>query len=82
MKKGGKYIAKDCGYLKNIKLYAQKGSKLILAEVNNPMSEGNRKMVPTKTLFHAFAHGSPMFNYEPLYELFASLEIPNNPTMH
>jgi len=72
MKKGGEYIAKDCAHLKNMKLYAQRGSKSILAE----------KMVPMKTSFHVFAHGCPMFNYESLYELFANLGIPNNPTMH
>jgi hypothetical protein len=72
MKKGGKYIPKDCAHLKNLKLYAQRGPKSILAE----------KMVPMKTLFHVFAHGCLMFNYEFLYELFANLEVPNNPTMH
>jgi hypothetical protein len=78
MKKGGKYIAKDCAHLKNMKLYAQRGSKSILAEVNNLMGEGNPKMVPMKTLFHV---SCLMFNYESLYELFASFRVPNNPTM-
>ncbi len=82
MKKGENYIAKDCAHLKNMKLYALRSSKSILAEVNNPMGERNQKMVPMKTLFHVFAHGCPMFNYESFYELFASLRIPNNPTMH
>jgi hypothetical protein len=82
MKKGGEYIAKDCAQLKNMKLYAQRGSKSILAKMNNLMGEGNQIIVPMKTLFHVFAHGCPMFNYESLYELFASLGVPNNPNMH
>jgi hypothetical protein len=65
-----------------MKLYAQRGSKSILAKMNNPMGEGNPKMVPMKTLFHVFAHGCLMFNYESLYELFASFEVADNPTMH
>jgi hypothetical protein len=35
-----------------------------------------------KTLFHILVHGHPMFDYESLYELFASLRVLNNPTMH
>jgi len=74
MKKGGEYIVKDCAHSKNMQLYAQRGSnsilpqrgsKSILPKVNNPMGEGNQKMVPMKTLFHVFAHGCLMFNYEP-----------------
>jgi len=65
MKKGGEYIVKDCAHSKNMQLYAQRGSNSILPEVNNPMGEGNQKMVPMKTLFHVFAHGCLMFNYEP-----------------
>ncbi len=65
MKKGGEYIVKDCAHSKNMQLYAQRGSNSILPEMNNPMGEGNQKMVPMKTLFHVFVHGCLMFNYEP-----------------
>jgi hypothetical protein len=41
-----------------------------------PMGEGNWKMVQMKTLFHVFTHDCPML------ELFVSLGVPNNPTMH
>jgi hypothetical protein len=41
VKKGEKYIAHDCAHLKNMKLYAQRGPKSILAQVNRPTSEGN-----------------------------------------
>jgi hypothetical protein len=39
-------------------------------------------MVQMETWFHVFTHGRPMLEYETLYELFASLGVPNNPTMH
>lgn len=39
-------------------------------------------MVQMKILFHVFTHGRPMLEYETMYELFASLDVPNNPTMH
>ncbi len=81
-KKGGTYIAKDCGHLKNITLYAQKVPKWILTQVNKLVGEGNWKMVQMKILFHVFTHGHPMLEYETMYELFANLGVPNNPTMH
>jgi len=37
VKKGGTYIVKDCGHLKNMRLYAQRGPKSILTQVNKPM---------------------------------------------
>ncbi len=37
VKKGGTYIAKDCGHLKNMRLYAQRGPKSNLTQVNKPM---------------------------------------------
>lgn len=82
VQKGEEYIAKDCAHLKNMKLYAQWGSKLVLAQVNNFVDKGNQKMVQMKTFFHILVHGHPMFVYESLYELFASLGVLNNPTMH
>lgn len=82
LKKGGTYIAKDCGHLKNMRLYAQRGPKSVFTQVNKPMGEGNQKMVQMKDLFHVFTHGHPMLEYEAMYELFARLGVPNNPTMH
>jgi len=41
VKKGEKYIAHDCAHLKNMKLYAHRGPKSILAQVNRPTCEGN-----------------------------------------
>ncbi len=41
MKKGGTYIAKDCGHLKNMRLYVQRGPKLVLTQVNKVVGEGN-----------------------------------------
>jgi hypothetical protein len=46
------------------------------------VGEGNWKMVQMKILFHVFTHGHPMLEYETMYELFANLGVPNNPTMH
>jgi hypothetical protein len=46
------------------------------------VGEANHKVVHLKTLFHIFAHGCPMLEYESLYELFVSLQVFNNPTMH
>jgi hypothetical protein len=45
VKKGGEYIAKDCAHLKNMKLYAKRGSKFALVHVNRPIREGNRKAI-------------------------------------
>jgi hypothetical protein len=45
VKKGGEYIAKDCAHMKNMKLYAKRGSKSILVQVNRPIGEGNRKTI-------------------------------------
>lgn len=82
VKKGGTYIAIDCVQVKNMRLYAQRGHKSILTQINKPMEEGNRKMVQMKALFHVLTHGHPMLEYKTLYELFVSLGVPNNPTMH
>jgi hypothetical protein len=60
MKKGGTYIAKDCGHLKIMTWYAKRGLKSVLTQVNKPMGEGNWKMAQMKTLFHVFTHGCPM----------------------
>jgi hypothetical protein len=35
-----------------------------------------------KTLFHVLANGHSMLEYETLHELFVSLRVPSNPTMH
>jgi hypothetical protein len=45
VKKGGEYIAKEYAHLKNMKLYAKRGSKSVLIQVNKPIGEGNRKVV-------------------------------------
>jgi hypothetical protein len=82
VKEGGTYIAIDCAHLQNMKLYVQRGPKSILTQVNKLVGEGNRKMVQMKALFHVFTHGHPMLEYKTLYELFASLGVLNNPTMH
>jgi hypothetical protein len=46
------------------------------------MGDSNWKMVQVNTLFHVLTHGCAMLEYETMYELFASLGVPNNPTMH
>jgi hypothetical protein len=69
VKKGGEYIAKDYAHLKNMKLYAQKGSKFVLAQVNKPIKEGNRKVVQMKCIFHVLFHGHPMLDFESFNEL-------------
>jgi hypothetical protein len=76
------HVVINCAHLKNMRLYAQRGPKSILTQVNKLVGEGNWKMVQMKTLFHFFTHGHPMLEYETLYELLASLGVPNNPTMH
>jgi hypothetical protein len=58
VKKGGEYIAKDYAHLKNMKLYAHRGSKFILVQVNRPMGEG------MKCIFHVLFHGRPMLEFE------------------
>ncbi len=82
VKKDGTYIVTYCAHLKKMILYAQRGPKSILTQVNKPMGEGNRKMVQMKALFHVLTHGHPMLEYKTLYELFVSLGVPNNPIMH
>jgi hypothetical protein len=81
-KKDEMYIAKGYAHLKKMRWYAQRGSNLILAQTNNPMGERNWKIVQMKTLFHVLAHGHSMLEYETLHELFVSLRVPSNPTMH
>jgi hypothetical protein len=76
VKKGGEFIAKDCAHLKNMKLYAKRGSKSILVQVNRPIEEGNRKVIQMKCIFHVLFHGCPMLKFESFYELFRSLNIP------
>ncbi len=68
--------------MKNYKLYMQKGSKSILAQMNRLVGEGNWKIVQMKFLFHILFHNHPMLEYESLYELFRSLNVLNNPSMH
>jgi hypothetical protein len=80
--KGGEYITIDCIHLKNMKLYAWRGAKSILAKSNKLMGEGNWKVVKIKTLFHVLSHGHPMLEYESLYEMFVSLGISKSPTMY
>ncbi len=82
VKKGREYIAKDCAHLKTMKLYAKKGSKFVLVQVNRPIGEGNRKDIQMKCIFHVLSHGCPMLDFKAFYELFKSLNIPNNPSMH
>jgi hypothetical protein len=82
VKKGGEYIAKDYAHLNNMKLYAHRGSKFVLVQVNIPIGEGNRKVIQMKCIFHVLFHGHPMLEYESFYELFKSLNVPNNPSMH
>jgi hypothetical protein len=53
-----------------------------MVQVTKHVSEASRKIIQMKTLFHIFAHGWPMLEYESLYALFVSLGIPNNPSMH
>ncbi len=52
VKKGWEYIAKDYAHLKNMKLYAQKGSKSILTQVNKPTKEGSKRIIQMKCIFH------------------------------
>jgi hypothetical protein len=37
---------------------------------------------PIEGFVSSLAHGCPMLEYKTLCELFASLGVPNNPTMH
>ncbi len=46
------------------------------------VSETNQKMVYMKTLFYVLAHGHQMLEYKSLYELFVTLQVSNNLTMH
>jgi hypothetical protein len=64
VKKGGEYIAKDYAHLKNMKLYAHRGSKFILVQVNRPMGEGIIKVIQMKCIFHVLFHGRPMLEFE------------------
>jgi hypothetical protein len=50
--------------------------------VNRLVGERNQKIVEIKSLFHILFHNHPMLEYEYLYELFKSLNVPNNPSMH
>jgi hypothetical protein len=68
--------------LKNMKLYAQKGLKSILAQVNKPTCERNWIILQMKYIMYVFSHGCVMLKYESLYELFKSLGVLNNPSMH
>jgi hypothetical protein len=45
VKKGGEYIAKHYAHLKNMKLYAKRGLKFALVQINRPIGEGNRKAI-------------------------------------
>jgi hypothetical protein len=54
----------------------------VLAQVNKPIREGNRKIIQIKCIFHVLSHGRPMLKFESFYELFKSLNVPNNPSMH
>jgi hypothetical protein len=73
----GKYIAKDCAHLKKQGCMLRGGPKSILGKINKHVGEGNQKMVQMKMLFHVLAHGSLMFEFETLYELFGGLEQSN-----
>jgi len=50
----------------------------ILAQLNRPTCEGNKKIVQMKSILHVLFHGCPMLKYENLYELFRSLGVSNN----
>ncbi len=82
MKKGQEYIAKDCRHLKNLRLYAHRGSKSILVQINRLVGEGNWKIVQMKSIFHVLFHGRSMLEYESLYDLFKSLNVPNNSSIY
>ncbi len=62
-------------------MYAQRGFKFILAQVNKFASEGNRKIVQKKFILHVLSHGHPMLECESLYELFRSLAVPKKLSM-
>lgn len=82
LKIGQEYIAKDCTHLKNLRLYAHRGSKLILVQVTRLVREGNWKIVQMQSIFHVLFHGRSMLEYESLYDLFKSLNVPNNSSIH
>jgi hypothetical protein len=54
VKKQQEYIAKNYAHIKHYKLYMQKGSKSILAQMNKLAGEGNRKIVQIKLLCFIF----------------------------
>jgi len=82
LKKGQEYTTKDCAHLKNMRLYTQRDSKSILAQINRLAKERNKKISQMKSIFHILLHGCLMLKYESLYELFKSINVPNNPSMH
>ncbi len=51
VKKGGEYIAKDYAHLKNMKLYAKRGSKFILVQVNTFKGKGIEKLLRRNVSF-------------------------------
>ncbi len=79
---GGGIITKDCAHLINMWLWAQWGPNSILQQVNKPSREGNWKIVQFKSLFHILSHDHPVLEYETIYDLFVSLKVPNNLSMH
>ncbi len=54
VKKRQKYTAKNCAHMKNYKLYMQRGSKSILAQMNRLAGEGNQNIVQMKLLCFIF----------------------------
>jgi hypothetical protein len=59
-----------------------KGFQFILAHVNKLVGKGNWKIMQMKFILHVLSRGCPMLEYESLYELFRSLIVPNNLSMH
>jgi hypothetical protein len=63
-------------------MWAQWGPNSILQQVNKPFRKRNQKIIQLKSMFHILSHGCLMLEYETMYDLFASLKVPNNPCMH
>jgi hypothetical protein len=82
VKKGGEYITHGYAHMKKCNCMFKGVLSLILAQVKKFASEGNQKIVQMKFILHVLYHGHLMLKYESLYELFRSLAVPNNPSMH
>ena len=82
IKKGQRYMAKNCKHLRYERLFAARNTVTVAQQLAVVEGERARKRLQFATILHMLQEGRPMLEYAALLRLLTFLGVPNLPKRH